>query len=362
MGLGGALSTLLSVVDFSYGSAEPVATGRGSVRRVNLRVDGAPISSGYPIHGDGYANFSVAPTAQFGPHDSVMFTLSVGSTRFLRYGCEDKVKFVRTGCEFLEDTNQDHGFDDYSDENPWKSVKIGETDPVKASIWPSTEATNIHFSDGGGVFSRTPGQASSSPQTVQLQGIQETFEPLWATYGDGGELLATLDVWSFNARSPQAVELVYMPTEGDSFNQPPDAAAVETWLNSRKGFDQAVATFSVNGPRTVSPKPAADSDGIDNAFSKEELQSILGSVGGTGLRVVVVRKMSEAAGTAWFQPVLFVALEQSDINTTIAHELGHYPFILGHTSNDQANMMYQGGGGWRLRYWQWFLVNSAPTP
>ena len=57
---------------------------------------------------------------------------------------EDKVKVTVVYVEFVEDTGQIYGYDDYSEIDPWKSVRdSSNTDTAKANIETSGVAGEI---------------------------------------------------------------------------------------------------------------------------------------------------------------------------------------------------------------------------
>jgi hypothetical protein len=90
----------------------------------------------------------------------------------------DTVKVTVIDVDYSEDTNQDYGYDSYTNSFfPYKSVEVGETDTVYADIsGTSGVAGKVYFtSTDESYVTVSPSQASSTHQQVTFEGISEEF-------------------------------------------------------------------------------------------------------------------------------------------------------------------------------------------
>jgi len=104
----------------------------------------------------------------------------------------DIVKFTIIDVDFVEDTSQIYGFDNYTycptyTFFPQKSVRVSKSDTAKAQIEGSGLASSVYFlSSNTSEVTVSPSQASSSPQTVTFTGIAEGFTTVWSKLNSAG--------------------------------------------------------------------------------------------------------------------------------------------------------------------------------
>jgi hypothetical protein len=157
-----------------------------------------------------------------GPRDvTIKLTYTKGGRIF-----EDKIKVTVFYVEFVEDTGQIYGYDDYSDIDPWKSVRdSSNTDTAKANIETSGVAGEIYFkSSDTNKVTVSPENASGSPQTVTFTGVSRTTPSptVWAKGGsiDGCTLdLIDVAVYKQVAGTETQVKLIYVIEDNDDVQE-----------------------------------------------------------------------------------------------------------------------------------------------
>ncbi len=115
----------------------------------------------------------------------------------------ERVELIIAMVEFVEDTTQSYGFDNYTNPDiPWKSVETANsTDTAKAEITPAEVSSKVYLkSTVPANVTVSPNQASSSTQIVTVTGIAKGNSDIQANIGsENGQNAATMKVTAYNA-------------------------------------------------------------------------------------------------------------------------------------------------------------------
>ncbi|MDM8540181.1 hypothetical protein QUF90_03755 [Desulfococcaceae bacterium HSG9] len=349
----------------------------------------------------------------------ILFFLLGSNTLYA--GLSKEVDVAIVAIKFSEDTSQSYGYDDFTNNNiPYKSVKIGGTDNVKAEIKPTSASNDIFFqSTNTGNVTVTPEHANSANLSLTLKGIAKGASDVDSKAGSKtGTTISTLKVASYNERSKTlAVRLVH--EDNDDLQKTPVGTAsnscVESGTNNRrdtnpsgddtvsgeditsgpdgvcdttanntdilstdinltsltnslntKFYNQSVVKWTVKRLPTMTVNFDLNRDGMIDVSSwmAAEMQVIRDNCSDNGYDHNIFLVNNPNDGSCGFmdynQRYGYVHLDNSiDYNNTIAHELGHGGFGLLHTTPDRDNIMYDynSATAWRLRKDQWDKCN-----
>lgn len=268
--------------------------------------------------------------------------------------CPTKVEFKEHGTNY--------GFDDYTNSAvPWKSLEKGKSDTVKAKITPADRATKAEFeSQDTSKATVSPSKASANNETVTIAGVNKGETDVKSTCG--GSELGKIKTKTYTKKTKTvAVRLVH---EKNYTSTNVSDAKIKAFL--KKVYKQAVFEFKVTRLPAKTVKFDKNGDGkIDvESWMSDEMKTIRDACKDDSYdhNLFLVNNPTDGSlGYMSFnQRYGFVhAGKASAPEMTVAHELGHGAFGLGHKNSDGVNNMSQGDtlDKWRLRKDQWDKIN-----
>lgn len=146
----------------------------------------------------------------------------------------DKVKFTVIDVDWVENTGQTYGFDNYTDPfYPQKSVDASDTDTAKAEITGTALSSSVYFLRTTGTsVTVSPSQASSSPQIVTFTGVSEGFSVIWSklnSLGPYGKNAAPIGVAAYGLDSyTLAIRVVHEDDDDEQEIQPGQSGSSAT--------------------------------------------------------------------------------------------------------------------------------------
>ncbi len=258
---------------------------------------------------------------------------------------------------------------------PWAAVKENEEVTVKARLIPDKgiAADNIIFKTAEG--DALTANRNGDEWTVQLP--QLTHEQILSINAIDSETNQTVGKLQAIGYTPIEKRVILVAVNGQST---PSISQVESYLNTH--YKQAVASWKVEigNPLQV--------DGFDGTLQDSEQATL--STYSAGMKTIIraftkdtttidkeafylfmIDKSSE--GNAGYMPrkhrygFIYMGETQTNVNRTIAHELGHGAFRLQHTWEEYPNIA-QGSSqnlmdystGTTLRKYQWDLIHNPP--
>ena len=195
---------------------------------------------------------------------------TIGKRNIQVDGCNASIIEV----EFVEDTTQSYGFDDYTNPNvPRKSVKTGNsTDTAKAIIIPDWGISSVYFkSTAPANVTVSPNQASSSLQTITFTGIAKGESDIQANIGsEDGHYKAMMKVAAYNTVTKDVaiipvneenddVQVIY-PGLGKANSTAITAGSNGTLETTKSGDDQVVGATITTGSDGVCNTTKAGDD------------------------------------------------------------------------------------------------------
>ena len=282
----------------------------------------------------------------------------------------DIVKFTVIDVDFVEDTSQTYGFDEYTDPfYPHKSVKNSDSDTAKAQIAGASLASSVYFVHTTGTsIIVSPSQASSSPQTVTFTGIAEGFSVIWAKLNSSGAYgtnAAVIGVPAYNEDSYTLAVRVVHETSYTS-TDPYTEAELQNYLNNTI-YNQAIVNWTVTKHGDIRVHFDLDDNLMldTSSWATAEMNFIINNCDPPGnydkVIFIVNRPNPVLCGCTIMggkYAFVFPDVSNHDERTT-AHELGHAAFSLGDlkapASNDHQNVMWETDeyNGEKLRFSQW---------
>jgi hypothetical protein len=269
---------------------------------------------------------------------------------------------------------------------PWKSVKIGSTDPITAEIIGKDEfPESIGFKNLSSNLSIAPSE-SETAKTVTVQTTTEKEEitayVLQETTNEEGETEeVSVPVGKLNVKQYELIRknIVLVPVNDASI---PSASTLQRELN--KIYGQAVAEWEVSTekPYEVSSEVLEElNDGESGMFAsfpqnmrqfnRQFKRSVDFDKDAYYLFIIEGNAHDKAGFMPFKRQYGYIYKDKTEnLTKTIAHELGHGAFRLRHTFSDEAfianqkstdNLMDYKPNGTELYKHQWDLVHDPES-
>ena len=250
-------------------------------------------------------------------------------------GCSDAITLTSIDVDYAKSSAQEYGYDDLSNPGyPYKSVKKGDTDVLLAQVSPMGAASRVFFDSSNTNVSVSPTAATTSPQTLTVQGNAKGDGSIQAWLGTNDySLAATMTACSYEAIAKKVA--LYLVTDGLYGRAPTNtvtASELEDYLNDEV-YNQVAATFTVVHQGDVSSDYDLDADGsLDNTNDEHTVVMVDYPLPATyDYSVFIVDDISHegdyAAGFAqknnWYSFVNDAGNNHAISVNVIAHELGH---------------------------------------
>ena len=286
-------------------------------------------------------------------------------------GSESVSVYVKE-VEFMKYLTQDYGFDDWTDrEEPWKSIKNGQTDTAIAEIVRSPVSDVYFKSVTESDVTLSPSQANSNPQ-ITFTAVSSGWSEIQANDGSvSGTNLAKMNVKVYDEATPAKkvlIKIVRLP--GQAVGSPFGETELENYLNNEI-YNQCVTKFEVDWDSPSycevnydSTATGGNEDGKLNRLDDDECDKIIADAALTSsydVCIYVVKDIDDALG--FFVTSTNYVFVEEDVNTLVgAHEIGHW-LDLDHIEGDyydDENLMSTGywtNDSERLRKTQWDTVN-----
>ncbi len=283
--------------------------------------------------------------------------------------CPDKVLFSPKGKKW--------GWDDHTDAAvPWMSVQTGKSDTVAAKAKKSAHAgrmCNVTYkSSDDSIVTVSPESGSGNNETLTITGKKKGEVTITASCKGG-------DVGKFKVVVKDLKEYKVMLRRIDHKNYTSTDVAkgsLETYIN--KMYKPAVVKFKVT--KKAAKEVDFDSDNsndvnVSGSWPGADLTKIIADAGDSSYDFQVFSVDNPDDGTlGWSglsnteKTAIVHADNSSEIDNTIAHEMGHGLFGLRHSDNDNSNankdatdgtnlMHHDATGTSELRKYQWDEIN-----
>jgi len=269
-----------------------------------------------------------------------------------------KVSFLEDGAAF--------GWDNHTDPKvPWKSVKVGATDTVKAKVDPvdpvDVVASVMFDSSDTGKVKVTPEQPTGASQVLTITGVSIGVADIRAMLGP--KVVGYFKVAIYGKKSKSVgVRLVH-----EKHYKSSDVADATLKNFTKKVYKQAVFDWAFKRlhKKTIGFDKNKNGEIDVSTWMTEEMKTVRDGAESKRYdrNVFIVSNPSDGSfGIAGFNQrfAYIFADSNGSPEKSFAHELGH-TLGLDHKNSDNTNNMSQGdsAGKWRLRKDQWDQVNSS---
>jgi len=294
------------------------------------------------------------------------------------YGLDFEQEFTVVRVKFAENTTQVYGYDDYTNPDiPWKSVETSRSDTAKVDISPVSALNKVYFvSTNIAAVTVSPTQATSSPQTITLEGGAKGESDVRANMAsEEGKAATKIDVAAYD-KIVKTVALIPVRSPSDPGTDV-NVNDVVNFLN-KKAYNQAVVEWNVFHMGFCTANFDLNKDGLIDVktWMTDEMIVVRDTCKNDTFdyNIFLVDHPSDGSfGFMDFGPnqrygfvhVGEIVGASCNVNQVVAHELGHGAFGLTHPNEegqpviDAANLMtwFADFSPWRLRKYQWDKIN-----
>ena len=323
------------------------------------------------------------------PAKTTTYTLTVVGKDFSSKSTSSVKVYVVTDVAFSESTDEKYGYDDHT--NPailYKSVKNGDSDPIKIKITPADGFKGVYFKVNSPLFQDvkiSPVQAPSDEFNLTITGTGKGEEEVDVNCEkEDGTKIKEVDVFSYDLITKRVG--IRVVNYGNVISKPYSISEIRDYLN--KVYGQAVCAWEVDTLPPITANIDLNNDGlIDISNNSREAAEIIKNCKDDSYdyNIFLVDNIFSSVTPVGFllgkmpigEKYGFVSVKShqgktASVENTMAHEIGHGAFSLRHPrtlcdgtkgdsdssyDTDRDNIMDYCDKS-KLRIFQWNLIQN----